>query len=178
MNQRPRLNQKLWTAGVISLVIAAIFSASCQPHPAGKSLTIAINSGVEGDALRQAAQDYEKQTGVHINIAEFPYANLFAKELINLNSRTGTYYLIMLDDPWFPKFASLNMLADFGPLLQKKGKADPESHFVPSSIALCRHPYQTGALYALPYVGNSQLFFYRQDLLQKYNLKEPATWTD
>ncbi len=28
------------------------------------------------------------------------------------------------------------------------------------------------------YVGNSQLFFYRKDLFQKHNLKEPATWDD
>src|SRR6185436_13726602 len=77
-----------------------------------------------------------------------------------------------------PKFASLNVLTDFGPLLQKRGKTDPDSDFVTSSLALCRHPYQTGALYALPYVGNSQLFFYRRDLFQKHNLKEPATWGD
>src|SRR5213075_2812199 len=30
----------------------------------------------------------------------------------------------------------------------------------------------------LPYVGNSQLFFYRKDLFQKHSLKEPATWDD
>jgi len=39
--------------------------------------------------LRQAAKDYEAQTGVHIAIAEFLYANLFEKELIDLNSRTA-----------------------------------------------------------------------------------------
>jgi multiple sugar transport system substrate-binding protein len=103
---------------------------------------------------------------------------LFEKELLDLNSRTGAYDLIMLDDPWFPKFASLNVLTDFGPLLQKKGKTDPDNDFVATSLALCRHPYQTGALYALPYVGNSQLFFYRRDLFEKHNLKEPATWDD
>src|SRR5918999_6074231 len=77
-----------------------------------RTLTLAINSGVEGDAVKQAAEDYEKHTGIHINIAEFPYANLFEKELIDLNARTGAYDLIMLDDPWFPKFASLNVLTD------------------------------------------------------------------
>ena len=164
---------------MVLLVAAASFIASCQSkHGSSKALTIAINSGVEGDALRQAAKDYEQQTGTHINIAEFPYANLFEKELIDLNSHTGAYDLIMLDDPWFPKFASLNVLTDFGPLLQKKGKTDTESDFVPASIALCRHPYQTGALYALPYVGNSQLFFYRKDLFEKHHLNEPATWED
>jgi multiple sugar transport system substrate-binding protein len=115
---------------------------------------------------------------VHINVAEFPYANLFEKELIDLNAHTGAYDLIMLDDPWFPKFASLNVLTDLDQQLQKRGKTDPENDFVATSIALCRSPYQTGPLYALPYVGNSQLFFYRKDLFQKHDLKEPATWDD
>src|SRR4030095_10697782 len=53
-----------------------------------------------------------------------------------------------------------------------------DSDFVPSSLALCRSPYETGTLYALPYVGNSQLFFYRKDIFAKHNLKEPATWPD
>ena len=169
---------------VISQLIAAILLpalclVSCRPAgDSGKSLTIAINSGVEGDALRQAAKDYEQQTGIHINIAEFPYANLFEKELLDLSSHTGAYDLIMLDDPWFPKFASLNVLTDFGPLWQKRGQDKPDDDFIASAIALCRNPYKTGPLYALPYVGNSQLFFYRKDLFQKYNLKEPATWDE
>src|SRR6185436_4698089 len=163
-----------------TIVVAAAAIAACERgvKPDGRNLTLAVNSGVEGDALKQAAKDYEQQTGVHINIAEFPYANLFEKELIDLQARTGAYDLIMLDDPWFPKFASLNVLTDLTPLLQKRGKTDPDNDFVATSIALGREPYQTGALYALPYVGNSQLFFYRKDLFQKHQLKEPATWDD
>jgi len=163
----------------VALLGLAIVMAGCQPAGGGaKSLTLAINSGVEGDALKQAAEDYEKQTGVHISIAEFPYANLFEKELIDLNARTGAYDLIMLDDPWFPKFASLNVLSDLTPLLQKRGLQRPDDDFVATSVALCRNPFQTGALYALPYVGNSQLFFYRKDLFQKHGLKEPVTWDE
>ncbi|HXI26417.1 MAG TPA: hypothetical protein VNG71_21365, partial [Pyrinomonadaceae bacterium] len=79
-----------------ALLVFGLLFSSCQSKRGGKSLTLAINSGVEGDALRQAAKDYEAQTGVHIDIAEFPYANLFEKELIDLNSRTGAYDLIML----------------------------------------------------------------------------------
>jgi len=163
----------------VSILLISLLFADCQSKQgSGKTLTLAINSGVEGDALRQAAKDYEAQTGIHINIAEFPYANLFEKELLDLNAHTGAYDLIMLDDPWFPKFASLNVLTDLGPLLQKRGKGAPDDDFVSSSIALCRHPYQTGALFALPYVGNSQLFFYRKDLFQKHNLKAPESWDE
>jgi multiple sugar transport system substrate-binding protein len=144
----------------------------------GKTLTLAVNSGVEGDALKQAALDYEAQTGVHINIAEFPYTNLFEKELLDLNARTGAYDLIMLDDPWFPRFATQQLMMDLAPLLQSHGAKWPDEDFVPASVALGREPYQFGALYALPYVGNSQLLFYRKDLFAKHNLKEPATWDD
>jgi multiple sugar transport system substrate-binding protein len=155
-----------------------LLSVSCTNGPARKQLTLAVVSGVEGEALKQAARDYEAQTGAHIEIAEFPYANLFEKELIDLKARTGAYDLIMLDDPWFPRFASEQVMTELTPLLQKRGQSGPDSDFVDSSIALCRHPYQRGPLYALPYVGNSQLFFYRKDLFEKYSLKEPSTWND
>src|ERR1041385_1230576 len=178
-NRRISALQVIAFAAMALLVLASLFS-SCRSKRNGKTLTLAINSGVEGDALRQAAKDYESQTGVHIEIAEFPYANLFEKELIDLNSRTGAYDLIMLDDPWFPRFASLNgRLTDLTPLLIKRGKGSkPDEDFLPSSVALGREPYEAGAFYALPYVGNSQLFFYRKDLFQKHNLKEPTTWDE
>ena len=122
-----------------ALVIAfGLTLTNCKGKRAdGKVLTLAINSGVEGDALKQAARDYEAQTGVHINIAEFPYANLFEKELIDLNAHSGAYDLIMLDDPWFPKFAALNVLTDLTPLLKQRGMDKPDDDFVSASIALC-----------------------------------------
>ncbi len=163
----------------IALVLTIFPLSGCSGTGDGaKQLTLAVNSGVEGDALKQAARDYEAQTGVHINIAEFPYANLFEKELVDLNAKTGAYDLIMLDDPWFPRFASADVLTDLKPFYEKRGQAGPDDDFVPNSLSLCRHPYQTGALYALPYVGNSQLFFYRKDVFQKHALKEPATWDE
>ena len=162
----------------ILLTLLILLTVSCTTPPSRKQLTLAVVSGVEGEALKQAARDYEAQTGTHIEIAEFPYTNLFEKELIDLKSRTGAYDLIMLDDPWFPRFAHENVLTELTPLLQKRGQSGPDSDFVEASLAVCRHPYQTGPLFALPYVGNSQLFFYRKDLFEKHSLKAPATWDD
>jgi len=177
MQKRPVFRQIL---SIISVALVVLPIAGCRGEAIGgaKQLSLAVNSGVEGDALKQAARDYQKQMGVRVNIAEIPYDDLFAKESVDLSAATGAYDLIMLDDPWFPRFATRGFLTDLTPLYQKRGQAGPDNDFVQSSIALCRHPYESGALYALPYVGNSQLFFYRGDLLQKYNLKEPATWDD
>jgi multiple sugar transport system substrate-binding protein len=170
MNNRAFLRSLLSLCLIFFLVVAA-----CRSGDDARHLTLSVVSGVEGDALKAAAREYQQQTGIHIEVAEFPYANLFEKEMIDLNSATGAYDLIMMDDPWFPRFAP--HLTDLAPLYQKRNLAVDED-FVPASIALCRHPYQSGALYALPYVGNSQLFFYRKDLFEKHNLREPATWDE
>lgn len=167
----------------LALLLAALGSAAlpgCRQAgtDGAKRLSLAVNSGVEGDALKQAARDYEAQTGVRVEIAEFPYANLFEKELVDLNARTGAYDLIMLDDPWFPRFAAHELLTDLAPLYARRSLAGPDADFVAASLALCKHPYETGALYALPYVGNSQLFFYRRDLFEKHGLRPPETWDD
>ena len=160
------------------LLVLLVLAVGCATKPNSKQLTLALVEGVEGEALKQAARDYEAQTGIRINFAQFPYQSLFEKELIDLNARTGAYDLIMLDDPWFPRFAGSQFLTDLTPLLQKRGQTGPDADFVEASINVCRHPFQTGTLYALPYVGNSQLFFYRKDLFAKHGLKEPATWND
>lgn len=161
----------------VSLILLVLICACTKPA-SRQQLTLALVEGVEGEALKQAARDYETQTGVHISFVQLPYQNLFEKELIDLNARTGAYDLIMLDDPWFPRFAGHQLLTDLTPLLQKRGQTGPDPDFVEASLNVCRHPYETGALYALPYVGNSQLFFYRKDLFEKHGLKEPSTWDD
>ena len=165
------------TKPIVLIAVMLVVIAGCR-NSSKQQIRLAVNSGVEGDALKQAALDYEKQTGIHVNIAGFPYANLFEKEQLDFNAHTGAYDVIMLDDPWFPRFASKQFLTDLTPLLQKRGQTQPDGDFVATSLALCRHPYQSGNLFALPYVGNSQLFFYRKDLFDKHGLSEPVKWND
>src|SRR6476661_10618928 len=136
-----RTNHLLTFGTTVLILVVFLNACSTERKSNNTQLTLAVNSGVEGDALKQAALDYEKQTGVHINIAEFPYANLFEKELIDLKSGTGAYDLIMLDDPWFPRFANENVLTELTPLLQKRGQAGPDPDFVEASLAVCRHPF-------------------------------------
>ncbi|HEX6625109.1 MAG TPA: hypothetical protein VF064_15465, partial [Pyrinomonadaceae bacterium] len=105
MRQRPNcLPNIIAVLLVVALALAPLGGCAGSDSGGGaKELSLAVNSGVEGDALKAAARDYEAQTGVRVRIAEFPYANLFEKELVDLQAATGAYDLIMLDDPWFPR---------------------------------------------------------------------------
>ena len=105
---------------ILSLSLCALLlSAACRnPNgnsPDAKRLSLALASGVEGDALKQAAREYEARTGVRVTIAEFPYDDLFAKELVDLNAQTGAYDVVMLDDPWFPRYANETVLTELTP---------------------------------------------------------------
>jgi multiple sugar transport system substrate-binding protein len=140
----------------------------CSHGTADKTLTLAVNAGPEGSALKAAAREWGELRNTRIEVVELPYSNLFEKESLDLQSRTGAYDVIMLDDPWFPK-----LVADGGltPLPR-----EPDADFLPSCLSVCRHPFGSQTFYALPYVGNSQLFFYRRDLFEKYKLSAPDRW--
>src|SRR5688572_22848459 len=92
---------------LLLLLLVVTISCSKDPQQASrKQLTVAAMAGPDGEALKQAALDYEAQSGVHLSITQSPYATLFDKEMTALNARTGAYDLIMLDEPWFPIFTS------------------------------------------------------------------------
>lgn len=159
------------------MLLPALLGASCGRAPEGPRLVVAVNAGVEGDALKQAAAAYQREAGVRMEVVELPYGNLFEKILLDLDSRTGAYDVVMMDDPWFPRLASDGKLASLEPQYRKAGLAGPDDDFIASSLRLGHEPYPAGPLYGLPYVGNCQLFFYRKDLFQKHGLPEPKTWS-
>jgi multiple sugar transport system substrate-binding protein len=148
---------------LLAILSPVCFLISCRAPE--KSFTVAVNAGVEGTALKTAAKEWGAAHGLRIEVVELPYANLFEKEQLDLNSHTGAYDVIMIDDPWFPRMAE--GLATL--------PREPDSDFVASCVAVCRSGEKT---LALPYVGNSQLFFYRKDLFAKYSLDAPRTWDE
>ncbi|MGH9862290.1 MAG: ABC transporter substrate-binding protein [Candidatus Acidiferrales bacterium] len=163
------------------MILLAAFALPSCGREGGRgqpSLLLAVNAGVEAEGLKQAAADYQRQFGVRVEIVEYPYQSLFEKLLLALSGPTTPYDLIMLDDPWFPRFAAMNGLLELTPLYQAKGLPGPDADFLPPCLALGRYPYATGRLFALPYVGNSQLFFYRKDLFEAHHLPPPRTWED
>jgi multiple sugar transport system substrate-binding protein len=147
------------------LVCLFALLVACSRPGTDRIFTIAVNAGVEGSALKAAAREWGELRSAHVDVVELPYANLFEKESLDLQSRTGAYDVIMLDDPWFPKLAADGGLT---PLPSR-----PDADFLASTLAVCR---QSGTYYAFPYVGNSQLFFYRKDLFDKYKLGVPDRW--
>ena len=180
MSQIQKRERSRFLLAAVVLAGAALSLAGCERETerADRPLLLAVNAGVEAESLKQAVKDYEREFGIPVQVVEYPYQSLFDKLIIALSGPSTNYDLVMLDDPWFPRFAQMGGLLELGPLFQARGLPGPDEDFVEASLALCRYHYKRGTLFALPYVGNAGIFFYRKDLFEKHKLEPPRTWEE
>jgi len=158
------------------LCVLALVVAMTAPMGLAKTkLVVAGRDGGYGETLQLAVDLFMAENpDVEIELLKLPYSGLSEKIVIDMVEGIGAYDIVMLDDTWATEFMSHGWLQG----LEELGyEADPG--FVSAALAVCRYPYPDGSLYALPHVGNVQLFAYRQDLFAKYGLPVPPTsWLD
>lgn len=139
-----------------------------------KELTFAARAGAMADALKAIVPMYEEEAGVKVNVLDMPYDNLKESVVLDVRNNGGAYDLVMMDDPWMPEFGQGDMLVE----LEEYFPDGLDEDFIDKAVALGKEPYDTGKLIAVPLIGNVQMFYYRNDLLEKYNLSAPKTWDD
>lgn len=150
---------------------AAVFSAASVQ---AETLVIAGRDGGYGQALKIAVEMYEaKNPGLKTERLELPGGGLLEKVTISMREKSGAYDVIMLDDPWAVEFMANGWLSD----LDKLGGGVDED-FVKPARDVSRYPVGSGPFYAVPFVGNVELFAYRKDLFEKHGLARPESWTD
>ena len=136
-------------------------------------IVIAGRDGVYAEGLRLMVEAYQSANpGVEIELLELPYANLYERAVISMREGSGAYDVVLMDDTWATEFMSNGWLADLDAL---GGGADAD--FIAPTVAASRYPFGEGTLYALPMVGNVELFAYRADLFETHGLAHPpADW--
>ncbi len=164
---------------ILSIMPFITFAGGAQEEDGPVTLTIAGRDGAYGDAMQLAADEYKKiNPDVNFEILKLSGSSLFEKSVIDMKSGVGTYDIVLIDDPNATQIHKAGWLADLGPLYKEKGLT-LDSDFIPTLTQLGRYPYGVnGTLYSLPLVGNVELFAYRMDLFEKYNLAAPETWTN
>ncbi|MBN3753756.1 ABC transporter substrate-binding protein [Paraburkholderia sp. Tr-20389] len=146
----------------------ALSAAACAAHAA--DLVIAGRDDIYGRGLAQAVAGYEKlHPGVDIELLKLPNNDLYQKLKLSMRESTGAYDVVMMDDTWSPEFIGNGWLQQLPATLA-------DADMVASTVALGRA--SSGALYALPVVGNVEMFAYRKDLLASHGLQPPRNWDD
>jgi multiple sugar transport system substrate-binding protein len=143
-------------------------------------LTVAAVQGNESIGLKAVAPMYEQETGIKLEIVESPYDQLYEKLTTAFQANDPTFDLVMLDDPWMPKFGTEGWLQaldktygvtrdpDIAQVIYEVGTWPPPRGPVP--------PTEKGKeqqLLGVTVVGNVQMFMYRSDLTDA-----PRTYDD
>lgn len=174
-----------WKRATVLLLGAMLSACSNTPGASGGgggsnvTLTIAAVAGVEDTGLKALAPMYTQKTGVKIDIVEAPYDSLYSKLVNTFKSSDSTYDLVMMDDPWMPKFGTDSSLSDLGALgIQKDsdvadvvwdvGTWPPPRGPVPPS-----EKDKAAQLLGVTIVGNVEMFMFRKDLTDP-----PASYDD
>ena len=91
-------------------ILAACGTTSGGGSNKPSKLVIAAVQGNEDGPLKKVAPKYKSETGIDIQIVEFPYPQLFEKLVTTFQANGSSYDLCMMDDPWMPKFGTMNAL--------------------------------------------------------------------
>ena len=90
---------------------------------------------------------------------------------INLEGRSSDFDVYAIDVIWVQEFARAGWLRDLSHILPPKNRDD----FFQGSIEAAVY---RGKVYAIPWYIDAGILYYRKDLLEKYGLSPPKTWSD
>lgn len=153
-----------------------------EPKPA--TLTISVLSGVHKLPFLAAAPLFEKEhPGVKINIVEYPFSDIYDKEMLEATSHSGAIDIYEQANGWVPEFAEGGFII---PLDDYFAKKNPWLDDVfPAFDGLMKYK---GKYYTLLLDGDCFMTYYRKDLFEDpkekaafkkkygYDLKIPDTW--
>ncbi len=163
-------NRSLVLLGV--MVIA--FAAACQGAQQGgkpAKLTVAALQGDESLGLKAIASSCGTQIGTTIEFVDNPYDALYEKLVTTFQANDATFDLVMIDDPWMPKFGTDGSFQDLG---QFGIKSDPDIAQIVWDVGTWPPPHgavppsekgKPAQLLGVTVVGNVEMFMNRSDVL-------------
>jgi len=175
----------------VLLLVASLLLAACpaaQPAAApsgGEAAAPAAAAPAAAEATKinymfggttrdsdQAAVDYcQEQTGLTVNIVNGPESatDLIAQYLQFFGAGSGDIDVLNIDVIWPGILAE--HLTDLRPALSDEEYANFFERIMNNNTV-------DGALVGIPYYTDAGLLYYRTDLLEKYGLTAPETWSD
>src|SRR5439155_15251408 len=111
--------------------------------------------------------------GVRIKAEVLPWSSDEQRQFLVINLEGGRpgFDLMMLDCIWVPEFARAGWILDLTPSVTS---GELSAHF-PSAVEAGTY---RGRTWALPWLMNVGLLYYRADLLARYGYQPPATYAE
>ncbi len=163
----------------IVLVLGCLLAAAgCGDRaPGSGSITLVFKHAKilgPSDPVAGLLREFEaRHPGVQVRSESLPWSSDEQHQfyVVNLEGGNPGLDVLMLDVIWVPEFARAGWLLDLTSFLAP-------SELAPHFPAAVEAATQSGRVWALPWFMNVGLLYYRRDLLDKYGLRPPETYTD
>jgi len=168
-----------WECRTLALALALAAAACTEPPPSSSAASTTLvlkHSKLFGDptAFEQLLAKFESEhPGVRVRAETLPATSdeqhLFYAT--NLAAGAADFDVFALDVIWVAEFARAGWLRDLSHLLPQQER----SAFFAGPIEAVTWD---GRVYALPWFVDAGVLYYRKDLLARYRLSPPDTWSE
>lgn len=160
--------------------VLVIALAGCQRAP--RVITVLYMTGVYADSARTLAGEFERETGIQVNVVSAPYLTLHEKELTELLNGSRNFDVIQVAQQWdgeiLPHLLPLDSLIDTN--------SSYLQDFIPQIRESCGE--LDGRTHGLPMACDAITLLYRTDVFEARSaefrrltgrpLQPPQTWEE
>ena len=151
-----------------------------------KTIRILMETVPDTRYLQELLPEFEKQTGIKVEIEAIGYSDMHTKLVPQLISSQGSYDLIVVDFYWVGEFTKAKWLMPLDDLV-KRDNIDV-NRYVPALMNLVGQV--DGTIYMLPFYNYSMALVYRKDMINDpkeklafksetgLDLKVPTSWPE
>lgn len=149
------------------LLVCGLFVAGCGDSSESETVTLdLIGEGlVPFHAIEDLSEEFTEETGIEVEIHPFEFETALSKTILDFNSGTSQYDVVMGIYFNLGKYAELGEILAIEPFLNDPDLRDPavqlDNFFQPVLDVSC---YYDETLYGLPATAQTVYLWYRKDL--------------
>ena len=132
----------------------------------GSTVRFGALANYKGDALEKTFPDFEKATGIKVQIDKLPDTNLSDKLTVSFASGSPDYDVSMMDEPWVPGLSPF--LANVDELAARDGV--DLKQYLPKALEAGVY---NGQRVAMPLDPNVMMLWFRKDQLESKGVQTP-----
>jgi multiple sugar transport system substrate-binding protein len=133
----------------------------------GKTINYMVAGGSPfSEAVLKLLPEFEKESGIKVNVIELPYEQTYAKGLLEARNETGTYDVIQINRPSLAAYAEPNYLVPLNDLV---------SEDLINDLFPVHKDYVTfnGKVYAIPHSNDLRALYFRTDMFKEAGIGNP-----
>ena len=128
----------------------------------GTTITITAEAGLQALLDKDVTgPEFEKLTGIKVNVIELPFEEIYTKTLLEHKAGTGAYDVLLVSPAWLADVVGQGVVEPLEPFIQKYGV---QSEFDDINPAFKDWMTYNGKIYGLVVDGDVLVTYYRKDI--------------